>query len=280
MLEQSTNDSTVSPLSALELGRKANQLRLIALEMIYRAGSGHPGSAFSAAEIITTLYYSVLRIRPSEPLWPLRDRVVLSKGHACSILYAALADLGFYPTGDLNRFREIGSHLQGHPKLGTPGIDVSTGSLGAGASVATGFALAGRHQGFSTYAILSDGEANAGIVWEAALFAAHHRLSNLTFVLDRNMLQYTGPTEKVLALEPLHSKWASFGWEVIEVDGHDTAELHSALQRRNASGPRIVIAHTIKGRGVSFMENALTWHGTAHSTPDYETAKAELLKLI
>jgi transketolase len=265
------------PLSEQALSLKANHLRLTALEMIYRAGSGHPAPAFSIAEIIATLYYHVLHIRPADPLWPYRDRLILSKGHACSILYAALADRGFFASSDLLHFRELGSHLQGHPKLGTPGIDASTGALGLGASIATGMAFAGKKQNFSVYAILSDGEMNVGLVWETALFAAHNSLANLTFIVDRNTLQYTGPTEKVLAIEPLAEKWSAFGWEVLQVDGHNAHELLEAFNTPRTAFPRVMIARTIKGKGVSFMENSLKWHGTAPSLEEYQAARAELL---
>lgn len=262
-------------LSEQALARKAYCLRLAALDMIHRAGSGHLAPAFSVAEIVTTLYYRVLDIRWADPC---RDRLVLSKGHACSVLYAALADLGFFPEDDLLSFRELESHLQGHPKFGTPGVEVSTGPLGLGASVATGMALAGmKRGGFAVYAILSDGELNAGVVWEAALFAAHNGLSNLTFVVDRNGLQYTGPTESVLAIEPLAAKWAAFGWQVLQVDGHDVSELLRAFEARRDCTPRVVIARTIKGKGVSFMEGSLDWHGKAPSLAEYQAAKAQLL---
>ena len=264
-------------LSEQDLAHKATQLRLTALEMIYHAGSGHPAPAFSAAEIITTLYYRVLQIRPADPLWPRRDRLVLSKGHASAILYAVLADRGYFPSQDLLHFRELESHLQGHPKIGTPGVDASTGPLGLGASIATGMAFAGKRQGFAVYAILSDGELDTGLVWEAALFAAHNSLSNLTFILDRNLLQYTGSTEAVLAIEPLADKWSAFGWEVLQVDGHSIHELLEAFETHRSALPRIVIAKTVKGKGVSFMENSLKWHGTAPGLEEYQAARAELL---
>jgi transketolase len=272
-------DPSLTPprLSEQDLMRKANQLRLTALEMIYHAKSGHPAPAFSVAEIITTLYYRVLQIRPADPLWAHRDRLVLSKGHACSILYAALADSGFFPSHDLLHFRELGSHLQGHPKIGTPGVDASTGPLGIGASIAVGMAFAGRRQGFAVYAILSDGEMDVGLVWEATLFAAHNGLSNLTFIVDRNLLQYTGSTETVLAIEPLADKWSAFGWEVLQVDGHSIHELLEAFEAPRNALPRVVIARTVKGKGVSFMENSLKWHGTAPGLEEYQAARAELL---
>jgi transketolase len=265
------------PLCQQDLVRKANDLRLMALDMIYCAQSGHLAPAFSIAEIIAALYYRVLRINPQDPLWQRRDRFVLSKGHACAILYAALAERGFFPLSDLQHFREISSHLQGHPKLGTPGIDASTGALGIGASIATGMAFAGKMQDFSVYALLSDGEMNVGLVWEAALFAAHHHLSNLTFIVDRNMLQYTGATEEVLTIEPLPEKWLAFGWEVQVIDGHNVSELLDALCTRRGALPHMIIAHTIKGKGVSFMEHALKWHGTSPDPAEYQAARAELL---
>src|SRR6266487_2888806 len=245
-------------LSEQDLMRKANQLRLTALEMIYHAKSGHPAPAFSVAEIITTLYYRVLQIRPADPLWAHRDS-------------------GFFPSHDLLHFRELGSHLQGHPKIGTPGVDASTGPLGIGASIAAGMAFAGRRQGFAVYAILSDGEMDVGLVWEATLFAAHNGLSNLTFIIDRNLLQYTGSTESVLAIEPLADKWSAFGWEVLQVDGHSIHELLEAFEAPRNALPRVVIARTVKGKGVSFMENSLKWHGTPPNFEEYQAARAELL---
>lgn len=257
---------------------KAYELRVIALDMIYRAGSGHLAGSFSVAEIITALYYRVLRVRPKDPCWPNRDRLVLSKGHACSILYAALADLGFFPMGDLLGFRELGSHLQGHPKIGTPGVDVSTGPLGMGASVATGMAFAGmKGEKFSVYAIMSDAEMDTGIVWEAALFASHNKLSNLTFITDRNLLQYTGCTESVLTLEPLVDKWRAFGWQVFQDDGHSIPDLLRSLEAPREDRPRIIIAKTTKGKGVGFMENSLKWHGTAPNLAEYKAAREELI---
>lgn len=264
--------------SAEYLARKADELRLHTLDMVFAAQSGHIAPAFSIAEIIAVLYFRVLRLKRSDPTWQGRDRFVLSKGHGCAALYAALADLEFFPKRDLSRFRKLGSHLQGHPKTSTPGVEVSTGPLGLGASVACGLALGGSRYGkFNVYALLSDGELGAGIVWEAALFASHHRLTNLTFIIDRNNMQYTGPTEAVLALEPLSKKWHSFGWEVAEVDGHNVESLIDALSRQPAELPRVVLARTTKGKGVSFMENVPKWHGTAPNENEYHAARLELL---
>jgi len=265
-------------MGAEYLARKADELRLQTLDMVFAAQSGHIAPAFSIAEIITVLYFRILRLKRSDPKWQGRDRFVLSKGHGCAALYAVLADLGFFPKKDLSSFRQLGSHLQGHPKTSTPGVEVSTGPLGIGASVACGLALGGSRFGkFSVYALLSDGEPDAGIVWEAALFASHHRLANLTFIIDRNDMQYTGPTEAILALEPLNEKWRSFGWEVKEVDGHDVQSLIDVFSQRLTGFPRVVLAHTIKGKGVSFMENVAKWHGTAPNENEYHAARRELL---
>jgi transketolase len=262
----------------MHLTRKADELRLHTLDMVFAAQSGHIAPAFSIAEIITVLYFRILRLKRGDPAWQGRDRFVLSKGHGCAALYAVLADLGFFSRNDLSSFRKLGSHLQGHPKTSTPGVDVSTGPLGLGASVACGLALGGSRFGkFNVYALLSDGELDAGIVWEAALFASHQRLANLTFIIDRNDMQYTGPTEAVLALEPLNEKWRSFGWEVKEVDGHDIQSLIDVFSQRPTGFPRVVLAHTIKGKGVSFMENVAKWHGTAPNENEYHAARRELL---
>jgi transketolase len=250
--------------------------------MIYQAASGHPGGSLSAAELVTLLFYHVMRHDPQEPQRPGRDRFILSKGHAAPILYAALADLGYLRTDELATLRQLGSRLQGHPcRTKTPGVEAS-GSLGQGLSIGCGLAFAAKkldRHGARVYVLLGDGDLNEGQTWEAAMFARHQGLDNLVAVIDRNGLQYVGPTEEVLALEPLAAKWESFGWHVVEVaDGHDVAALLEAFDEALAvSGkPAVLIAHTVKGKGVSFMEHQLGWHGAAPDAAQYAAAMREL----
>lgn len=251
-----------------ELEAKAKTIRKDIISMLAEAGSGHPGGSLSSVEIVTTLYFNVLRLRPEEPLWQDRDRFVLSKGHAAPLLYAALAERGFFPVDELLTLRKLGSRLQGHPAWGMlPGVEASTGSLGQGLSIGLGMALAGRldQRDYRVYVLLGDGESQEGQVWEAAMAAAHYRAGNLTAILDYNGLQIDGPIEKVMSPLPLPDKWRAFGWEVREVDGHDFRDLLTAfdwVQRVNDK-PSMIIAHTIKGKGVSFMEGMVDWHGKA-----------------
>lgn len=259
-----------------ELVLKARQLRREALEMIGTAGSGHPGPALSIADIVTVLYYRILRLNPAWPDDPSRDRFVLSKGHGCAVLYAALLDRGFVSATERARFRRHGGLLQGHPRASAPGIEVTTGPLGLGASVAAGIALGTRGTGVRTVALLGDGELQAGIVWEAAMFAAERRLGNLMFVIDVNGFQYTGRTSDVLGLGDLTAKWEAFGWMVRTVDGHDIPGLTQALSVGGDDRPTVVLAQTIKGRGVSFMENAPEWHGRAPTAEELGNALGEL----
>ena len=263
------------------LKSKAKKLRGDIITMLYQAGSGHPGGALSVLDILVVLYYNVLRINPQDHTNPERDRLVLSKGHACPALYAVLADLGFFPSSWLKTLRKIGSPLQGHPDLRkTPGVEMSTGSLGQGLSAANGMALAARLDNSSrrVYAILGDGEAQEGQVWEAAMSAAHNRLDNLTAFLDYNEMQIDGWVRDIKSLEPLASKWKAFGWYVMEVDGHNYNELLEAVNRAhsNKGAPTMIIAHTVKGKGVSFMENQVDWHGKAPDDKQYEIAMKEL----
>ncbi|MDR9757075.1 MAG: transketolase [Thermacetogeniaceae bacterium] len=257
-----------------ELEAKAKTIRKDIISMLAEAGSGHPGGSLSSVEIVTTLYFNVLRLRPEEPLWQDRDRFVLSKGHAAPLLYAALAERGFFPVDELLTLRKLGSRLQGHPAWGMlPGVEASTGSLGQGLSIGLGMALAGRldQRDYRVYVLLGDGESQEGQVWEAAMAAAHYRAGNLTAILDYNGLQIDGPIEKVMSPLPLPDKWRAFGWEVREVDGHDFRDLLTAfdwVQRVNDK-PSMIIAHTIKGKGVSFMEGMVDWHGKA---PDKKLA--------
>jgi len=266
---------------ALELGRKAQEFRISVLEMIYRVQSGHLGGSFSAAEIITTLFFHHLRLEPANPNWPQRDRFILSKGHAAPMLYVALADRGFFPKKDLETFRQLDSHLQGHPdRLKTSGVEMTSGVLGHGLGIGIGLALAARlnQSNYGVYVLLGDGELDAGVVWEAAMTASKYKLDNLTAIVDRNRVQLDGPTEAIMPLDPLRDKWISFGWHVIEVDGHNVSELMKTLDEasRVRCLPTVIIAHTVKGKGVSFMENDSKWHGRPPTKDEYEMALKEL----
>ena len=265
----------------LELAEQARRLRCLALEAISRAGSGHPGGCLSAAEILAALYFHHLRLDPREPNWPERDRFILSKGHAAPLLYAALALRGFFPLEELWTLRQLGSRLQGHPdRLKVPGVEMTSGSLGHGLPVGTGLALAARLSGarYRTYVLLGDGELQAGLVWEAALIAAKYRLSNLVAIVDNNGVQLDGPVHEILPIEPLAEKWRSFGWAVQEVDGHNIRELLDALDlaANIHERPAVIIAHTIKGKGCSFMEGQAAWHGRAPTPQELACALAEL----
>ena len=273
--------------TAEDTAKTAHQLRVDVLEMIYNAQTGHLGGSLSAAEIIATLYYHELNVSPDNPEWPDRDRFVLSKGHAAPVLYAALADMGFFSRDELASLRQVGSMLQGHPDMRkTPGVDMSTGSLGQGLSAAIGMALAARLDGkqYHVWALLGDGELNEGQVWEAASFASFHGLCNLTAIVDLNRVQLDGTTDCILCMKPVAAKWKAFGWDVIEVDGHSVAELLQAYdmvktQRAESAGetrPTAILAHTVKGKGVSFMENQAAWHGNVPSAEQFDAAMEEL----
>ncbi len=271
----------ISAAALEELRIKARKLRKDVVTMIYEAGSGHPGGSLSVLDILIVLYYKVMNIDSQNYKHPHRDRLVLSKGHACPALYAVLADKGFFPSAYLSSLRKINSPLQGHPDMRkTPGIEMSTGSLGQGLSVANGMALAARlnQSKYHTYVILGDGEIQEGQVWEAAMTSAHYRLDNLTAFLDYNGLQIDGWIRDVKLPQPLAGKWRAFGWHVMEVDGHDYAALLEAIgrARANKGAPTMIIAHTVKGKGISFMENQLDWHGRAPNKEEYEKALAEL----
>ncbi len=264
-----------------ELKKKAVQLRRDIIEMIYEAGSGHPGGSLSVLDILILLYYRVMKIDAADCRYHDRDRLVLSKGHACPALYAVLADRGFFPSGELKRLRKIDSLLQGHPDMRkTPGVEMSTGSLGQGLSAANGMALAARLENSQrrVFVILGDGEIQEGQVWEAAMTSAHFRLDNLTAFLDFNGLQIDGWIRDIKSLEPLLEKWKSFGWHTLEVDGHDYRSLMEGVSRAfsNKGAPTIIIARTVKGKGVSFMENQVDWHGKAPGKDEYEKALLEL----
>lgn len=248
--------------------------------MTAAAGSGHPGGSLSSADIVTALYFGAMNHRPREPKWPERDRFVLSKGHCAPILYAALARSGYFPVEDLDRLRKIDCHLQGHPDMNkTPGVEISSGSLGQGLSVAAGIALAMRLDSLpgQVFTLLGDGESQEGQVWEAVMAAGHFRLSNLTAIIDYNNLQIDGHVSDIMDVAPLPDKYEAFGWSARAIDGHDMDALLEAIEwSRGTEGPAVIVARTIKGKGVSFMEDLAEWHGKAPSAEQAEAAIAEL----
>jgi transketolase len=259
----------------------ARAIRVDVLRMVHRAKSSHIGSCFSIADLLAVLYGKILNVDPRCPFQPNRDRFILSKGHACAALYAALAAKGFFPRDWLDRFYQDGSRLPGHATHTVPGVEVSTGSLGHGLSIACGMAIAGRQQRqpFRVFALLSDGECNEGSVWEAILFAGHHRLDNLTAIVDVNKIQSLGRTADVLDLAPFAEKWRACRWSVTEIDGHNIAEMESALSRVpvEPGRPSCIIAHTIKGKGVAFMQDDLLWHYRSPDDHEFAAALSELL---
>jgi transketolase len=264
-----------------ELQIIANDVRKNALTAVYTAGSGHPGGSLSAADVLTYLYFEELRVDPREPKNPTRDRFVLSKGHCSPALYGVLAERGFFPKEDLTTFRQADSYLQGHPSMkDVPGVDMSTGSLGQGFSAACGIAVSAKIYGaeYRVYTILGDGELQEGQVWEAAMFAAHYKLDNLCAVVDYNGLQIDGNIADVLSPLPIDEKFSAFGWNVINIDGHDFSAIRGAFAAAAAvkDKPTVIVAHSVKGKGVSFMENNAGWHGSAPNQQQYEQAIAEL----
>lgn len=263
-----------------EIGVKAKRLRREVIQMVGSAGSGHPGGALSAADIVACLYFWEMRYDPHRPDWPERDRFVLSKGHAAPVLYAVLAESGFIPQEMLGTLRQLGSPLQGHPDMRKlPGVEASTGSLGQGIGWAVGMALAARldRRDSRIYALLGDGELEEGIVWEAVMAAKHYELDNLVAIVDNNGLQIDGPLTDVMSIEPITDKFRAFGWETREIDGHNTRAILSTLsEARQAKGrPFAIIARTTKGKGCSFMENQVDWHGKAPSQDETEEALRE-----
>jgi transketolase len=259
----------------------ARELRILDLEMIIEAGSGHPGGTLSAADMIAALYFHTLRLRPEESRWPDRDRFVLSKGHCIPIVYAAMAMRGFFPIEELKTLRDLGSPLQGHPdRARLPGIEASTGSLGQGLSVAVGMALSGALDGagWRVYCMMGDGEQQSGQIWEAAMFAGRRGLDNLCGILDANQVQQTGKVAERLDIEPVVAKWRSFNWHVREIDGHDMAQIVDALDEAAlvTGRPSLIVSRTVKGKGVSWMELDPAWHGKA---PEGEKAKQALAEL-
>lgn len=251
-----------------ELGEIARKVRIHIVKSTHEAGSGHPGGSLSATDTLTTLYFHFMNHNPDNPDWDKRDRFVLSKGHAAPALYGVLAESGYFEVEELMTLRKLGSRLQGHPDMNkTPGVDASTGSLGQGLSIAAGMALAAKidRETHRVFVVCGDGEMQSGQIWEAAMFASHNKLDNLIAFLDRNNLQIDGSTNEVVSIEPIVSKWRSFGWHVIEINGHNFYEIIDALEEADEveEEPTMIIAHTVKGKGVPFMEGSLAFHGKA-----------------
>ena len=264
-----------------ELQSISKQVRRHIVEMICAAKSGHPGGSLSAVETLVTLYFDVMKHDPANPAWPDRDRFILSKGHAAPVLYSVMALLGYTPEDQLNTLRKLGSIYQGHPdKRFIPALEASTGSLGQGLSVAAGMGLAARldNKSWRTYVVLGDGEIQEGQIWEAAMFAPFHKLDNIVAIVDYNKIQLDGFVKDILDLEPLGDKWRSFGWHVIDVDGHSISALQAAFAEAESTKgkPTVLLAHTIKGKGVSFMENNPKFHGVAPTPAELEVALKEL----
>lgn len=263
-----------------ELEEKAKQIRRLIVQMLAKAGSGHPGGSLSAADLITALFFSVLRHNPKDPTWSDRDRFHMSKGHCCPLWYAVLAESGYFPIEKLWTLRQLGSILQGHPDRRTPGIEVASGSLGQGLSVALGMCLAAKmdKKDYRVYVLLGDGETQEGNIWEAAMASSHYKCENLCAILDYNGFQIDGKIKDIMELEPVVAKWQSFGWHTVEIDGHNMERILSAYQetREKKGKPSIIIAHTVKGKGVSFMENVLDFHGRAPTKEEAEKALKEL----
>ncbi len=270
-----------SKASVAEMEAMAKRLRRHIITMIGKAGSGHPGGSLSAVEILTALYFKVLRHKPLDPHWPDRDRFILSKGHAAPVLYATLAECGYLPVDELLTLRQMDSRLQGHTdRTLTPGVEMSAGALGQGLSFAIGVALAGRinSKDYRVYVLLGDGECDEGQVWEAAMAATHFKVDNLVAIVDNNGQQLDGWNRDVMNLDPFPAKWRAFGWQVIEVDGHNIPQLIQAFdQAKKIKGqPTVIIAHTIKGKGVSFMESNNDFHGKAPNAEEVKLALKEL----
>jgi transketolase len=264
----------------LELKKKAIEIRKDILKMLTIAGSGHTGGSLSTVDILVALYYYKLKLDPAKPSWRERDRFLLSKGHGCPALYAVLADKGYFPKEKLWTLRKFGSQLQGHPQIGLAGVEISSGSLGQGLSIANGIALAGRLDKLDSrvYCLMGDGETNEGQVWEAVMTAAHYKLDSVCAIIDFNGLQIDGFCCEVMDMGPYLHKWKDFGWNAIETDGHDIEKMMLSLdEAEKAKGkPTVIVAHTIKGKGVSFIENKVEWHGIAPKKEEYEKAIKEL----
>ena len=263
-----------------ELEAKAKQIRRLIIQMLVKAGSGHPGGSLSSTDLVTALFFAVLRHDPKNPAWSQRDRFHMSKGHCCRLWYAALAESGYFSKDKLMTLRQLGSILQGHPDRRTPGVDVASGSLGQGLSVALGMSLAAKidKADYRVYVLLGDGEIQEGNIWEAAMAAAHYKCDNICAILDYNGFQIDGRTCEIMNLEPIVAKWQSFGWQTIEINGHNMKEILEAyeLAKTIKGKPAIIIAHTIKGKGVSFMQNSCDFHGRAPTKEEAEKALKEL----
>lgn len=271
----------LNPDELNELMERAKKIRQHIIRMTNEAGSGHPGGSLSAVEILVCLYFKIMKHDPKDPHWPERDRFILSKGHAAPALYAVLAEAGYLPIEELMTLRKLGCRLQGHPSMtATPGVEMSTGSLGHGLAVANGMALAAKldRKLNRIYVLCGDGEMDVGEIWESAMLASHYKLDNVTMYLDRNMLQLDGPTEQIMSIEPIADKWKAFGWHVQEIDGHNMREIVMATEHtKNTRGkPSVIICHTVKGKGVSFMEGTIHFHGKAPNKDECAKALEEL----
>lgn len=268
-----------------ELKNKAKTVRRNIISMLTEAKSGHPGGSLSAVEIVTYLYFKEMNVNPSNPSQQDRDRFVLSKGHGAPVLYSVLAEKGYFPKEELLKLRKTGAMLQGHPDMkGTPGVDMSTGSLGQGLSAANGMALAGKldNKDYRVFVLIGDGEMQEGQIWEAAMTGAHYGLDNVTAFIDNNGLQIDGENKEVMNVEPIEEKWKAFGWHTIKIDGHDFEQIENAVsEAKNTKGkPTMIIAKTVKGKGISFMENEVGWHGVAPTQEQSQQALKELEVLI
>ncbi len=272
---------TQAPMTIEELKRMAGIIRCDIIEMICTAGAGHPGGSLSATDIVTALYFRVMRIDPTKPGWPERDRFILSKGHACPVWYAALAERGYFDKAQLATLRRLNSILQGHPDMHkTPGVDMTVGSLGHGMSAGLGMALSARlrQKDYHTWVVVGDGESQEGSIWEAAMAAAKWKLDNFTVILDRNHLQNDGCVDDEMPIEPVADKWRAFGWHVDAIDGHNMEQVVAALEaaRERKGLPTLILAETVKGKGVSFMENVADWHGKAPCQREADQALDEI----
>ena len=270
-----------SPQGVEQIQTVARQIRIDVLDMVYRRQAGHLGGSFSAAEILACLYFHQMKIDPARLDWPERDRFLLSKGHAAAALYSVLAQRGYFPVSDLENWGHLGAHLQGHPdRIKTPGVEMSSGFLGHGISIAVGIVLAQRLDGgrFHTYALVSDGDMQSGVAWEGAMTAAKYRITEMTLIMDYNDVQLDGASHDIMPMEPLVDKWRSFGFAVLEINGHHPIQILDALDTALEihSQPAVILAHTTKGKGVSFMENSSKWHGAVPTEPQYWAARREL----
>ena len=274
-----------TPMSVEELEKMAVIIRCDIIDMICTAAAGHPGGSLSAADVVTALYFRVMRIDPKNPGWPDRDRFILSKGHACPVWYAALAERGYFDKSHLKTLRQMGSILQGHPDmLKTPGIDMTAGSLGHGLPAGLGMALSGKLQqkDYHVFVIIGDGESQEGSIWEASMAAPNFKLDNLTAILDYNHLQNDYSLEDIMPIHPAVDKWRAFGWHVLDIDGHDMAQVVAALEEAisHKGKPTMIVANTVKGKGVSYMENVCEWHGKAPCQEEADQAIEELRRCV